>query len=68
MSKNEEMKDDRKLGDISKRLDMIIVLMLADRGLTQSEIAKILGVSSKTIERLFASSFNKIQRNKNDKE
>ncbi|NWG37055.1 MAG: helix-turn-helix domain-containing protein [Nitrososphaera sp.] len=62
------MKDDRKLGDISKRLDMIIVLMLADRGLTQSEIAKILGVSSKTIERLFASSFNKIQRNKNDKE
>jgi len=43
---------------------MVVVLLLAERGLNQAEIAKILGVSSKTIERMFASSFNKILEEK----
>ena len=42
----------KKLDKIGKRLDMIVVILLARTGLSRKEIADILGVSEKTIERM----------------
>lgn len=43
---------EKKLFKIGKRLDLIIVIMLAQSGLNQKEIAEILGISEKTIQRM----------------
>ena len=43
---------DEKLDKVIKKLDIIIVILLAKSGLTRKEIADALGVSEKTIGRL----------------
>lgn len=48
--------------DINKRLDTLIAIQLTSRGFEKNEIAKALGVSEKTIERMFAGKWNKLQR------
>ena len=55
-----------KLDKIIKRLDIITVVLLVKSGLTRKEIAKALGVSEKTIERLIPVS--KIKETKTKKE
>ena len=55
-----------KLDKIIKRLDIITVVLLVKSGLTRKEIAKALGVSEKTIERLIPVS--KIKGTKTKKE
>lgn len=47
---------------ISNKLDRITIILLAQSGLKQNEIAKIFDVSEKTIERMFSGHFNKIRR------
>ena len=42
----------KKLDKIGKKLDMIIVIMLAQSGFSKKEISEILGVSEKTIQRM----------------
>lgn len=42
----------KRLDKIAKRLDMIVVILLAKSGLKRKEIADILGISEKTIERM----------------
>ena len=42
----------RKLDKIVKRLDMILVVLLAKSGLKINEIAEILGISERTIQRM----------------
>lgn len=41
-----------KLDKIAKRLDILVVILLAKSSLTRKEIAAVLGVSEKTIERM----------------
>lgn len=50
-----------KPDNVNKKLDLLIAIMLAKNGMTREEIAEILGVSYKTIERMFAGKFNKIK-------
>lgn len=47
--------------EISRRLDLIAATLLALSGLTRKQIAQILGVSEKTIERMFSGNLNKIK-------
>ena len=42
----------KRLDKIAKRLDMIVVILLARSGVNRKEIADILGISEKTIERM----------------
>lgn len=42
----------KKLNEIQKRLDVLVVVQLAKSGLTRKEVADVLGVSEKTIERM----------------
>jgi transposase len=51
---------DEKIGKVIKRLDIIAVVLLAESGLSRKEIAEILGVSEKTIERMLP--FGKLSR------
>jgi len=41
---------DEKLDKIARRLDMIVVILLAKSGLKLKEIADILGISERTIQ------------------
>ena len=50
MSANRNLNE--KLSQLNKKLDIIAVVLLAKSGLTRKEIAKALGVSEKTIQRL----------------
>jgi DNA-binding NarL/FixJ family response regulator len=50
-----------KAEDLSKRLDLIAATLLAVSGLTRKEIAQVLNVSEKTIERMFSGNLNKIR-------
>lgn len=52
MSDTTEKSLGKSLDKIAKRLDMIVVILLARSGLDRKEIADILGVSEKTIERM----------------
>jgi DNA-binding NarL/FixJ family response regulator len=52
MSKTSDRSVGKKLDKISKRLDMIVVILLAKSGLKRKEIADILGISEKTIQRM----------------
>jgi transposase len=61
-----EKVSNNKLDKIIKRLDIITVVLLVKSGLTRKEIAKALGVSEKTIERLIPVS--KIKGTKTKKE
>lgn len=53
--------DTEKLDNIVKKLDLLIAIFLAKNGMNREEIAEILGMSYKTIERMFAGKFNKIK-------
>ena len=52
MSKTSDRSVGKKLDKICKRLDMIVVILLAKSGLKRKEIADILGISEKTIQRM----------------
>jgi transposase len=56
---------EERLDKVIKRLDVVTVILLANSGLTRKDIAQILGVSEKTIERLV--SISKIRRAKGKK-
>lgn len=58
-------KSEDPYADINRRLDMLIAIQLANRGFEKKEVAKILGVSEKTIQRMFAGNWNRIQRGEN---
>ncbi|MGI0072605.1 MAG: hypothetical protein ACREA3_02190 [Nitrosotalea sp.] len=47
--------------DINRKLDTLIAIQLSDRGFEKNDIAKILRVSEKTIQRMFAGKWNKLQ-------
>ncbi len=53
--------------DINKRLDMLIAINLASRGLKRKEVAEILEVDEKTIHNMFHGKWSKI-RGENDGE
>lgn len=53
-----------KLDKIAKRLDMIVVILLAKSGLKRGDIANILGISEKTIERMLP--FRQIKRSRKE--
>jgi len=54
----------RKLNEILRRLDVLIVIQLAKSDLTLKEIAKVLGISEDTIERMLP--FRKLKAKKQD--
>lgn len=52
-TKKTKMSDsDRKLGEILRRLDVLVIIQLAKSGLTLKETAKVLDISEDTIERI----------------
>lgn len=51
----------KKLDDAIRRLDILSILLLVDKGLSQKEIAKALGISSDKIQDIFGKSYSKIQ-------
>lgn len=51
MSETTDKNTEETLEKIAKRLDMILVVLLAKSGVDQTEIAKILGVTERTIRR-----------------
>lgn len=53
--------DQNELKEISKKLDLLLIILLAKSGLSQRDISKILGISSKTIWKMFGTSYEKIQ-------
>lgn len=46
---------------IIKKLDLILIILLAKSGLSQKEIAQILGMSNKTVGKIFGKSYDKLQ-------
>jgi DNA-binding NarL/FixJ family response regulator len=68
MKQNKKAKrsnSDKKLNEILRRLDILIVIQLADSGLTRKEIADVLKVSEKTIERMVP--FAKLSQRRREK-
>lgn len=65
MKETSEGKLGKKLEKIIKRLDMLLVILLAKSGFKRKEIAEILGVSEKTIERMLP--FRKLKQSGEDK-
>lgn len=45
---------------VEKKLDIITAILLTRGGLNRKDVAETLGVSEKTIERMFHGKFNKI--------
>jgi len=62
MNKNANKNLNEKLRHIAKRLDMLLVILLAKSGFTRKEVADVLEVSEKTIERMLP--FEKVKRRK----
>ena len=60
MEKNEPKKQD----DIIRRLDIISIFLLSQKGLPQKEIAKILGIGDNRIQEIFGDNYTKIQHGK----
>jgi DNA-binding NarL/FixJ family response regulator len=58
---NMVMSKNVKVEDLSKRLDLIAATLLAVSGLRTKEIAQVLKVSEKTIERMFSGNLNKVR-------
>jgi len=58
--------DNKQLEEISKKLDIIITILLAKSGISQQEIAKMLGISNKTIQKFFGKNYQKLQDGKNE--
>ena len=57
-------KDSKEHDDLIRRLDVIAIFLLAQKGLTQKEIAKILGVSDNRVQELYGKNYTKIQLDK----
>jgi len=57
-------KDSKKLDDIIRRLDIICVLMLLEKGVDQNDIGKILGISPHKIRDIFGKFFTEISSSK----
>lgn len=57
-------KDSEKNDDVIRRLDIISIFLLAQKGLSQKQIAKILGVGDNRIQELFGNNYTKIQPKK----
>ena len=55
MEKNSKLEN-----DILRRLDVISIFLLAQKGLNQSEIAKILGISNHTVQEIYGKNYSKI--------
>jgi ribosome-binding protein aMBF1 (putative translation factor) len=53
---------------LTKKLDILIAITLAREGFQREEVAKVLGVSYKTVERMFAGNWNKIGKTSNETE
>jgi len=56
MKKNESKENE----DIVRRLDVISIFLLSQKGLNQKEIGKILGISNDKIQEIFGKSYAKI--------
>lgn len=56
---------DGKIDKIIRRLDLLAIILLAESGLTRKEIADVLGISEKTIERMLP--FSKISKRSREK-
>lgn len=57
-------KDPNEQEQLIRRLDVISIFLLSQKGLTQKEIAKILGVGDNRIQELFGKNYTKIQPRK----
>jgi len=53
-------KDSKLQKDMLRRLDVISIFLLAQKGLNQKEIGKILGISHDRIQELFGKNYTKI--------
>jgi len=62
MSTNSNLNE--KLGQLNRKLDIVIVVLLAKSGLTRKEIADVLGISEKTIERMVP--FEKLKQKRHE--
>jgi len=60
MKKNESKEHD----ELIRRLDVISIFLLSQKGLTQKEIGKILGISHDKIQDIFGKNYAKILPNK----
>ncbi|MEM3576885.1 MAG: helix-turn-helix domain-containing protein [Candidatus Bathyarchaeia archaeon] len=54
----------KKIEKVNKKLDMIIVILLAKSGFTRKEVADVLKVSEKTIERMLP--FEKLKKRREE--
>ena len=58
------MMNDSKIDEITKKLDLLIIIALAKQGVSQNDIAKIVGMSTKTIVKIFGKNYEKLGDNK----
>ena len=69
MDKKEKTQDQnvkKEIDQILKKLDILIVIQLANSGLTRKEIADVLKVSEKTIQRMLP--FGKLKKGSKENE
>jgi DNA-binding NarL/FixJ family response regulator len=52
--------DKKQFEELTKKLDILIVIQLANAGLGKGEIASVIGTSEKTIQRMLP--FNKVKK------
>lgn len=64
MEKN-ELKENN---DVIRRLDVISIFLLSQKGLNQKEIGKILGISADKIQNIYGKSYAKILPTTKDKD
>jgi len=64
-NRKKEKNLEKILKKIARRLDMITVIILAKSGMKRKEIADILGISEKTIERMLP--FRKLSKKQREK-
>ena len=50
-----------KMDSILRKLDLILIVFLAEKGIQQRDIAKILVLSTKTIVKIFGKNYERIQ-------
>ena len=49
-----------ELKDVIQKLNMVLIVLLAEKGIPQKQIAKILGMSNKTISKIFGKNYDKL--------
>ena len=62
MRKVEENSSKDTYSEISKKLDILIALLLTKEGFRQGEIAKILHLRKSSIQKMFVNKWNTIKR------